>query len=308
MTLFSLLLALLIEQLRPLPSDGKVAQTIRRLSEKAVALYDDGSVASGRAAWCVVVLGSGLLALLLYYVLLEIHPVFAFAFNVALLYASLGFRHHGAMFAEVVYALSAGRLDEARARLGAWRGSNHDEAGHEEVARLAIERSLVTAHRSAYGVLFWFVLLPGPTGALVYRLAVHLAADWDKPRDAMSDEFGIFAQRALAVIDWAPVRVTAIACSIIGNFEDAMYAWRAQSMLWSDRASGILISSGAGALGVRLGLPVHEDGHVVDRPEMGMGNKAGVNCMQAAATLAWRVLAFYVLFVALLWIAGRVGG
>ena len=39
----------------------------------------------------------------------------------------------------------------------------------------------------------------------------------------------------------------------MGNFEDAIYCWRSQAVLWPEGRQ-LLIASGGGALGVRLGI------------------------------------------------------
>ena len=95
--------------------------------------------------------------------------------------------------------------------------------------------------------------------------------------------------------------------SVVGNFEDAVYCWRSQAVLWPERSSAILIASGGGALGVRLGMPVHESGGIVDRPEMGLGSEAGVDHMQSTAGLVWRALLVCLFLLALLAAAGWVG-
>jgi hypothetical protein len=51
----------------------------------------------------------------------------------------------------------------------------------EEIARLTMEEALTASHRNVFGVVFWFVLLPGPSGALLYRLAMFLRRRWGAP-------------------------------------------------------------------------------------------------------------------------------
>ncbi len=308
MTLLSLILALIAEQLRPLSKDRWLEGWLRRASDRVIHLYNDGSAGNGRVAWLLWVGASMAAVGLAWWLFRAVHPFFGLLFNVAVLYAMLSFRVQSQSFSDIHLALSTGRLDDARALVGAWRGGRYDEAGSGEIARLAIEQALVSSHRNVFGVIFWFVILPGPIGAVMYRGARFLAEDWDVRHHEGIGRFGDFARQALGWIDWLPVRLTAIAFSVIGNFEDAMACWRSQAMLWPDRLSGILVASGAGALGVRLGLPVHESGGIVDRPEMGTGGKADVATMQAAIKLLWRVLVLYLLILALLGIAGRVGG
>lgn len=310
MTLLSLIFALLIEQVRPLSAQRVVVAPLQRLADGLAERYNNGQATSGRVAWCLLVLAAVLLTGGLYHVLWSMHVVLAFAFNVAILYLTLGFRHESHFFTDIHLALRMGELDRARVLLGEWRGGSYREAGAKEVARLAIEQALVASHRNVFGVAFWFVVLPGPCGAVMYRLARFLSAAWgarDIAETGRFGEFGDFAKQAYAWIDWLPQRLTAISFSIVGNFEDAVYCWRAQAVLWRDKASAILLASGAGALGVRLGMPVHESGEVVDRPELGVGDEADVDDMQATVGLVWRALVLCLLMLALVTIAGWVG-
>ena len=142
---------------------------------------------------------------------------------------------------------------------------------------------------------------------MLYRLARFFAEEWGRRRDAEFGNFGAFARRAFEWLDWLPARITAVAFSIAGDFEDAIFCWRTQALQWPERTDGILIASGGGALGVRLGMPVHEYDEVVDRPEMGGGEEANADFMQATVGLVWRSLVLCLLLLVLLAIAGWVG-
>ena len=48
-------------------------------------------------------------------------------------------------------------------------------------------------------------------------------------------------------IDWIPARLTASAFAVVGNFEDAIYAWRNFANRWEDEAAGIILAAGGGA-------------------------------------------------------------
>lgn len=314
MILFTLIVALLIEQVRPLDVTRWVRSPLQRVSRRLQALDREARDETGRVIWWSAVLGLTLMSGLVWLVLGWMHPLFAFAFNVLVLYLVLAHRRENRYFADVLLALSAGDVERGRTMLAAWTGTRdaqaYARASASELARLSIERMLLSAHRNLYGPIFWFVLLPGPVGAVMYRVAAYLAETSGQgggDRSGGPPGLSAYARRSFVRIDWLPVRLTALAFSVIGNFEDAIYCWRAQSVLWPDKASGILIASGAGALGVRLGLPIHESGAVVDRPEMGLGGKADVGYMQAAATMVWRVMVLVLLLLALLGIASWVG-
>lgn len=94
----------------------------------------------------------------------------------------------------------------------------------------------------------------------------------------------------------------------MGDFEGAIYCWRTQAVLWPDKSSAILLASGAGALGVRLGMPVHESGGIVDRPELGQGDEASADYMQSTVGLIWRALLVCLFLLVLVGLAGWVGG
>lgn len=307
MTLLSLIVALLLEQLQPLPVERVTLNFLRRMSDFLEDRFNDGRAANGQVAWWVVILSLTLGGALIFYLLWRVHPVLAGLLNVLVLYLTMGFRWESHYFGDIQLALRMGELDRARALLGEWRGRSHEQASSEEVARLAIEQGLIASHRNVFGVVFWFLLLPGPTGAILYRLARFFAEEWGGKQGADLGAFGQFASRAFEVIDWLPVRISAASFSIVGNFEDAVFCWRSQAMQWPDKASGILIASGGGALGVRLGMPIQETGEIVERPDMGTGDDADADFMQSAIGLIWRSLVLCLLLLALVTIAGWVG-
>ena len=90
----------------------------------------------------------------------------------------------------------------------------------------------------------------------LYPLALRAARSWEHLVDPDERDFGWFAARAFHAIDWIPQRVTAFAFAVVGNFEDALYCWRSQAGQWMRPEEGIVLASGAGALGVRLGEPI----------------------------------------------------
>ncbi|AWI81555.1 MAG: threonine-phosphate decarboxylase [Betaproteobacteria bacterium HGW-Betaproteobacteria-13] len=308
MTLLSLIIALLIEQVRPLSVQQLVVGPLRKLAGALVERFNDGQARNGRIAWVLVVVLATVACATAFFALWHMHPVLAFLFNIVVLYFTMGFRQESHFFTDIHLALRMGEIDRARTLLSEWRGGQYQEASSSEVARLAIEQALIASHRSVFGVAFWFVLLPGASGALMYRLARFFDDEWGSRTDNEFGSFGRFARQAFAVIDWMPARLTAASFSVAGDFEDAVFCWRTQAMLWPDKCSAILIASGAGALGVRLGMPIHISGEIVERPEMGLGDEADADYMQSTVGLVWRALVVCLVMLALLGLAGWVGG
>jgi adenosylcobinamide-phosphate synthase len=254
-------------------------------------------------AWALGVVPAMLLAIAAYYLLYRLSPFLALAFNVLILYVTMGFRHVGHYFTDIHWALKRSDLDQARTILGQWRGASCERLSAEEVARLTIEEALAASYQHVFAVVFWFVLLPGPSGAILYRLSSFLQQRWAESRDAELAAFGSFAGQVFRLLDWAPARLTGIAFAVVGDFEDAAYCWRTQAGKWPDSSLGIVLASGAGAMGVRLGMPILSELNPVDRPELGLGEEADVGFLDSTIGLVWRALVVILFILMLLAIA-----
>ncbi len=101
--------------------------------------------------------------------------------------------------------------------------------------------------------------------------------------------------------------MTAITFAIAGNFEDAVHCWRTQAANWPDPEAGILLASGAGALGVRLGMPLPQGGVLEDRAELGVDGDADADFMQSAVGLVWRSVVFWLILLLLLTLTSLLG-
>lgn len=310
MSLFALIAALLLEQLHPLSSRRYLHGWLSGYAGFFGHHFNAGERQQGKVAWLLAVLPLLLAAMTLYWLLYRAHPVFAFAFNVLVLYLTMGFRQFSHYFTDIHQALRDGELERARGLLAEWRGEPAHELNAEEVARLTIEQALLASHRNVFGVIVWFVLfsalgLGGAAGALLYRLAQFLRSRWGD-RDAFG-EFGGFAQQAFRLLEWLPTRMTAMTFAIVGDFEDTVYCWRTQAASWPDEDAGILLASGAGALGVRLGMPIPQGGMPFDRPELGVGDEADADFMQSTIGLVWRSVVFWLALLLLLTLASLLG-
>ena len=293
MSLVSLLIALVAQSAWPPPDRRRLGVLYGRLCLSTAKRLNAGDRNSGLLAYfalaAVVVVPVALVA----WLAASIHPVVLVALDALVLYASIAFLGTAAQVGGIERALREGDARGAAQRLSSWQG---EPVGTEEpgaLARLAAEQGLREAHQGTFAVLFWFLLLPGPLGAVIYPLTLRAARLWSLPTDPEEREFGWFAARALAFLDWAPQRATAFAFAIVGDFEDALYCWRSQAALWLRPDEGIVLASGAGALGVRLGDALARDGLVVDRPSLGTGEPAGEDALASLEGMLWRALVLW---------------
>lgn len=302
MSLLSLIAALLLEQLQPLSSRKSISGWLAEYAVFFQQHFNAGARRHGVIAWSLAVLPPVLACLLLYGMLVHVNLLFGWAFSVLVLYFTMGFRRFSHYFTDIHNALRDDDLERARVLLSEWHGVPCHELNAQEVARVTIEEALLASHRHVFGVVVWFVIL-GPAGAVLYRLVQFIRARWDRPGDPEFGNFGAFARQAYYWLEWLPLRLTAFTFAIVGDFEDTIYCWRTQADTWPDAEDGILLSSGAGALGVRLGQPIPQGGEPFDRPELGIGDEADVDFMQSTVGLVWRALVFWLFLLLLLELA-----
>jgi adenosylcobinamide-phosphate synthase len=294
----AIIAALVIEQWRPLGAQASVQGTLGGWAGFLEHSFNGGERRHGIVAWLVAVVPAVLIAAALHVLLYRAHPLLALVFNIAVLYLTLGFRQFSHYFTDIQLAVKGGDMDRARALLEQWRGASGVVRTREEVIRLTIEEALLASHRHVFGVLLWYLILPGPSGAVLYRLAAYFAWRW---RDL--GNFGRFAGRAFYLLEWPAVRLTAAAFAVVGDFEDAIYCWRTQARNWFDPNAGIVLAAGAGAMGVRLGMPVQEVDGMQPRPELGVGEPAEGPFLDSTVGLLWRAVVVWVFVLFILTVA-----
>lgn len=307
MSLLSLIAVFLIEQLHPLNYRRIVAEPLGAWADFVESQFNAGAYRHGVLAWCLAVLLPVVVLGGIYAALYALNPIFALLLNVGVLYLTMGFRQFSHHYTEIQLALREDDLPRARQLLETWQGRSAYNLGSSDIARLSIEGALAASHRHVFAVLLWFVLLPGPCGALLYRLAMIVREHWATKGEGSGKDFATFSAQSFSIIDWLPVRVTAAAFAIVGDFEDAAYCWRTQAGEWPDRDLGIVLAAGAGALGVQLGQPVVDGVELADRAELGLGEPADVDFMQSAVGLVWRATVLWMLLLFLLGLASLVG-
>ena len=306
MKFLSLVAALLLEQVRPLRQRNRVHLLFARYVAGIERHFNGGQYRHGVIGWLLVVLPVVLAAVAAHLLLARMSPWLGWLWNVVVLYLTMGFRQFSHYFTAVMEALREGRLDVARDCLGRWRGESAAEFSANEIARVAIELGLISSHRQVFGTIACFIAL-GPAGAVLYRMAAVLCEKWGLRSDPEFGRFGSFAERFFFWLDWLPSRLTAASFAIVGNFEDAVYCWRTQARSWAMQTHGIILASGAGAIGVRLGDTLHQYGTLQFRPEMGTGDEADVDYMQNAVGLIWRALVLWVFLLLLVSVAYSLG-
>ena len=311
MGFLALIIALLIEQGRPLPATNLVHRAIGESADLLMGATNAGERRHGAVGWLVLVVAVLLLVGLLQWLLAMVHPLAVLCLHVAVLYYTVGFRQFSHAFTEIQLLLASGDIAAARRVLGEWLRTEDPEFSAEdapvtEICRLTVANALVASHRHVFGPIFWYVLLPGAVGPVLYRLAELLARRWADPQE----DYGRFAQAAYRLVDWLPIRMTVAGFAVVGSFEDAVYAWRgAVAAGTADDQRALLLAAGGGALGMRIADPALEARWAQDSAQgyEPQGAEPGVDGLRSAVGLVWRSVVLWVSLYAMLTIATWLG-
>jgi adenosylcobinamide-phosphate synthase len=329
MSFFAVLFALLIEQLKPLPSGNVVHDSLTAWMRWTGRNFDAGRAHHAWIVWCITALVPAAIVWGVHAGFAHFNVLIALGWNVVVLYLTLGFRQFSHYFTDIRDALDRGDELEARRLLSEWRHLDASELPRTALLRHVIEHSLLAAHRHVFGVFFWFVLLStfgfGPAGAVLYRMAELASRYWafkSRTIDApVNDRLADLSQRLFSLLDFVPARLTAFGFAVVGNFEEAVTCWRRDAGLWKHSNEGIILAAAAGAVGVQLGGSA-APGVTPDRSKTFEAGAASdsVNAegstpglppelghLRSIVGLVWRSVVLWMLLLALLSLANLIG-
>src|SRR3990167_3888062 len=190
MTILSILFALLIEQIKPLRADNPIYAGIKFLATRMEVWFNAGQTRHGRLGWMFMMAALMAPTVLVYWLCTQLGLLAALAWNILIVYLTLGFRHYSHYFTSIQLALNAGDEAAARTLLAEWTKQDTTAMEVGEISRIAVEKALVTTHRHVFGVFFWFLMPLGPAGAVMYRIAEYLARAWNEPEHMKNEAFG----------------------------------------------------------------------------------------------------------------------
>ncbi len=329
MSFFAVLFALLLEQVKPLPRGNVIHDALTGWMRWVARNFDAGRESHAWVVWCVTALAPAILTWAVFHALDRLNSLAGLAFDVGVLYLTLGFRQFSHYFTDIREALQHGDEPEARRLLSEWRHLDASELPASELLRHVIEQSLLAAHRHVFGVFFWFILLSsfglGPAGAVLYRMAELASRYWAfKSGDAAlatNETLTALSSRLFQLLDHVPARLTASGFAVVGNFEEAVNCWRRDAGLWKYDNEGVILAAAAGAVGVRLGggsapgltpdrAKTFEAGAPPESAEAS-GSTPGalpqLAHLRSVVGLVWRSVVLWMLLLALLSLANLIG-
>jgi adenosylcobinamide-phosphate synthase len=312
MSFFAILLALVLEQARPLNPVNVIYTTMNRWIAWVARTFDAGVQHQAWITWGITVIGPALLTMLVHWTLeWGLAWLLAVVWNVALLYVTLGFRQFSHHFTAIREALENGDETLARELLAEWQQVQVGQIPRSEIVRHVIEYSMIAAHRHVLSIVGL-----GPVGAVVYRLTELAQRRWQAPTtdgSVVSEALRSVASRAWLALDWLPSRMTALGFAIVGSFEDAMDGWRNHAQNFPEDNDGVILAATAGAINIRLGgAPLQAAKEDDDSPDTAGGSSTPGRIPEVAhfaqvVGLVWRTVIMWLVLVALLTMANLVG-
>ena len=329
MSFFAILLALLIEQVRPLARNNPIHAMLRAWARWTSTNFDAGKPGHGWVTWTLAVFVPSLVVTIVHWLLVYFAGwPFALVWSVAVLYVTLGFRQFSHHFTGIRDALDAGDEQAARQLLAQWQQVDASELPPSEIVRHVIEYSVLAAHRHVFGVIVWYCVTAamglGAGGAVFYRMTEFVARYWKYRSQNQMQPSSPALQGAAAgawkVIDWLPARATALAFAVVGSFEDAVDCWRNYAQRFPDDNDGVILAATSGAVNVRLGgeaLKAYapntsqaftpEGVHIEGGTESTPGREAEIGHLRSIVGLVWRSVVLWMVLLALLTLARLLG-
>ncbi len=294
----ALLAALLIDRLvgepkalHPLVGFGVIAAKLEQFMNSAPD-RNKRTRLLGAIAWLCMVLP---LPLLLVWLVPALSEIYRFLISVAVFYFTLGWRsllEHGRMIGD---AVSEGGLAAGREKVAYIVSRDTADMDEAEIARATLESVLENGSDAIYAPIFWFCVA-GPYAALLYRFANTLDAMWGykKPQYIF---FGWASARIDDALNYIPARLTALSYALMGECKSALRCWRVQAHNCVSPNGGPVMCSGAGAIGVQLGVGASYHGQWREKPVMGCGKEAEVKDIERGLGLINRTLLLWVLTI-----------
>ncbi len=199
----------------------------------------------------------------------DISTTLAVTVQIIGLYFCLGRQslHEHAM--NIYRPLKIGDLTEARKAVSMIVSRETADMSSKEVTTATVESILENSNDACFATLFWFVIGGLPL-ALLHRLSNTLDAMWGY-RTERYNNFGWAAAKFDDLLNWIPARLGALSLAFLGHRQDALNCWKNQAKHYPSPNGGVIMSTGAGALNIKLGGDAIYHGVRKQRTVLGCG-------------------------------------
>ncbi|KOO14725.1 adenosylcobinamide-phosphate synthase [Vibrio xuii] len=286
--------ALLFHLILPFPREAHPAILWHKFAEQLADKVNNNtnysqSIISGSLAWLLM-----LLPMLI--VLVALKPLVwqPQLFELAFLLLAIDWRNTDKFTAQFVAALAREDKEHAKMLIKPIVNRSTDSLSLLGLGKAGSETLIMSYGRNVVGVLFWYAI-GGGIGAFLYRMSVELARAWSPSRQQFSP-FGVPAVRAVAVLDFIPMRLFAIMIALGHRAKQTAQLISQQAKSWPLPGPAWLLVSVGAKLELSLGGPAIYNKHKAVRAKLG-GRIApsAIHVAQVQKLLAWRMFAWIVI-------------
>ncbi|MCW8332730.1 cobalamin biosynthesis family protein [Vibrio paucivorans] len=296
--------ALLFHLILPIPRQAHPATLWHKFAEQLADKVNTNtsysqSIISGTLAWLLMTIPALL-------VLWALKPLVwqPQLFELALLLLAIDWRSTEKLASELTLALAKDDKKLARSLLAPIVNRETSSLSPLGLGKAGAETIIMGYGRNVVCVLFWYAIAGG-SGALVYRLTAELARAWSPSRQQYSP-FGIPVIRAVAVLDYVPLRLFSLMIVAGNRASHSFKLILAQSASWPLPGPAWLLTAVGGKLELALGGPaIYEKRKAVRAKIGGRIAPAAIHLAQLQKLLAWRLFAWIALQSILLFIVYR---
>lgn len=201
-----------------------------------------------------------------------VHPGFALALHVVLIYYALSVKSLRSEALKVYAAMKQKELDEAREQLSKIVGRDVESLDEAGVVRATVETVAENLVDGVIAPLFYAALGGGPL-AMAYKM-INTLDSMIGYKNERYKRFGWFAARLDDAANFIPARISAIVISLAAPLIKRSCMGTIKTAIRDGRKhlspnAGIPEAAFAGALGIRLGGPNFYGGHLVEKPYIG---------------------------------------
>ncbi|KJY82181.1 adenosylcobinamide-phosphate synthase [Vibrio galatheae] len=286
--------ALLFHLILPFPREAHPAILWHKFAEQLADKVNvntsySQSMISGTLAWLLMLFP--MLAVLVALKPLVWQPEL---FELAFLLLAIDWRNTDKFTAQFIAAIAREDKEQAKMLLKPIINRSTAPLSLLGLGKAGTETLIMSYGRNVVGVLFWYAIAGG-IGAFIYRMSVELARAWSPSRQRFSP-FGIPAVRAVAVLDFIPLRLFALFILFGHRAQTTVQLMKQQATSWPLPGPSWLLISVGGKLELSLGGPAIYDGHKAVRAKLG-GRIApsAIHIAHVQKTLAWRMFAWIVI-------------
>jgi membrane protein required for beta-lactamase induction len=214
---------------------GKIQQYLGK-----TVLWRDGLPV---ACWVVPILLVTLILQCIFHHVL--HGVLGYLFSFVVLVYCLGPANFKAVFASYLESKDSAERLKAVKELGLIKSHGRQP---ENLPQFIAKHILTLANSNLFAMLFWYLLL-GAFGVVLYKSFSLLAAESESD-SSLATPYQSMINTCLSLLDWIPVRVTALIYALAGSFPGCFGVWWSQLLTGPENNQAFLAKCGLGALHV----------------------------------------------------------